>query len=387
MSIRSDDTESPSSPLPSAADPAATTLLPESPSSPPPSPADPAVTRDLVQAAAANATPTPLPSLPGYEILAELGRGGMGVVFKARQLGFNRIVALKMILSGSYAGDDERERFRIEAEAVARLRHPNIHVQVYEVGEHEGRPFFSMEFCPGGALDKKLNATPLAPAEAACLVETLARAVQAAHAKGVVHRDLKPANILLTEDGTPKVTDFGLAKQMDTAGRTATGAVMGTPSYMAPEQAGGKSKDVGPACDVYALGALLYECLTGRPPFKGTTALDTLAQVLHEDPVPVRRLRPKTPRDLETICVKCLQKAPEKRYSSAADLAADLRRYQSGYARSRRVPVGRAGADVAMGPSQADDRAMAGCCCTAAGWCWRPCILRPAAFTVVLCGT
>ena len=170
----------------------------------------------------------------------------MGVVYQARQLGFNRLVALKMILAGSYAGDDERERFRIEAEAVARLQHPNI-VQVHEVGEHEGKPFFSMEFCPGGGLDRKLNGTPLPPKEAAVLVETLARAVQAAHDKGVIHRDLKPANVLLAEDGTPKVMDFGLAKRLDEKGLTATGAVMGTPSYMAPEQAGGKTRDIGPA--------------------------------------------------------------------------------------------------------------------------------------------
>ncbi len=188
-------------------------------------------------------SPPLLPSVPGYEVLEEIARGGMGVVYKARQNGFNRIVALKMILSGSHAGAEERARFRIEAEAVARLQHLNI-VQVHEVGEHEGKPFFSMEFCRGGGLDKKLNATPLPPREAARLVEALARAVHAAHEKGVVHRDLKPANVLLAEDGTPKVADFGLAKQMDAAGRTQTGAVLGTPSYMAPEQAGGKSKDV-----------------------------------------------------------------------------------------------------------------------------------------------
>jgi WD40 repeat protein len=276
-------------------------------------------------------TPPVLPSVPGYEILGELARGGMGVVYKAKQLGCNRVVALKMILSGSHAGIEERERFLIEAEAVARLQHPNI-VQVHEVGEHEGKPFYSMEFCPGGGLDRKLNATPLPPVEAVRLVETLARAVQAAHEKGVVHRDLKPGNILLAEDGTPKVTDFGLAKRLDAAGRTQTGEVLGTPSYMAPEQAGGKSREVGPPTDVYALGAILYECLTGRPPFRGPTALDTLKQVLSDDPVPPRQLLPRTPRDLETIDLKCLDKEPTRRYATAAELAADLGRWQRGEA-------------------------------------------------------
>ena len=273
--------------------------------------------------------PVGLRSFGDYEVLEEIARGGMGVVYKARQLGFNRIVALKMILSGSHAGAEERQRFRIEAEAVARLQHPNI-VQVYEVGEHEGKPFFSMEFCPGGGLDRKLSGTPLPPAEAARLVETLARTVQAAHDKGVVHRDLKPANVLLAADGAPKVTDFGLAKRMDAAGRTQSGAVLGTPSYMAPEQAGGKSKDIGPATDVYALGAILYECLTGRPPFKGPTALDTLTQVLLADAVPPRQMQPKTPRDLERICLKCLEKQPARRYATAAELADDLGRWQRG---------------------------------------------------------
>ncbi len=310
MSNRPDDTESFTSPPPRAADPAATTLMPSDP-------------------AGADASATPLPSPPGYEVLRELGRGGMGVVYQARQLGLNRVVAIKMILSGPYAGDERRQRFRAEAEAVARLQHPNI-VQVHEVGEHAGTPFFSMEFCPGGALDRKLNATPLPASEAARLVETLARAVQAAHEKAVVHRDLKPANILLAEDGAPKVTDFGLAKRMDEAGQTQSGAVIGTPSYMAPEQAGGKSKDSGPACDVYALGAILYECLTGRPPFKAPTMLDTLAQVLSADAAPPRQLQPHTPRDLETICLHCLRKNPRQRYPSAAALAEDLRRFLDG---------------------------------------------------------
>ncbi len=208
---------------------------------------------------------SPDPAIPGYEILGVLGRGGMGVVYRARQSRLGRLVALKMILSGDQAGEQQRERFRIEAESIARLQHPNI-VQVHEVGEHEGKPFFSLEFCSGGSLDRKLRGTPLPPTEAARLLETLARAMHAAHQKNVIHRDLKPANVLLTEDGTPKITDFGLAKKLDDPGLTTTEAVMGTPSYMPPEQANGKIQELGPPCDIYALGAILYECLTGRPP-------------------------------------------------------------------------------------------------------------------------
>jgi WD40 repeat protein/tetratricopeptide (TPR) repeat protein len=271
-------------------------------------------------------------------VVAELGRGGMGVVYRARQTKLDRVVALKMILAGAHAGADDLARFKTEAEAIARLQHPNI-VQVFEVGEHGGLPYFSLEFC-GGSLDKKLAGTPLPPKEAAAIVGTLAQAMQAAHDRGVVHRDLKPANVLLAEDGTPKITDFGLAKKLDEAGRTATGAVMGTPSYMAPEQAGGKRGQVGPAADVYALGAILYECLTGRPPFKAATSLDTILQVISDEPVPPRQLQLRTPRDLETVCLKCLRKDPKKRYASAEALAEDLRRFQAGESIQAR-PVGR----------------------------------------------
>jgi WD40 repeat protein/tRNA A-37 threonylcarbamoyl transferase component Bud32 len=267
--------------------------------------------------------------VPGYEILDKLGEGGMGVVYKARHLKLGRIIALKMILSGGHARSEDLARFQTEAEAIARLQHANI-VQVYEVGEHEGRPFFSLEFCPGGSLDRKLNGTPLPALEAARLVQTLAVAMQAAHSKNVIHRDLKPANVLLSEDGTPKITDFGLARKLDDAGQTQSGAIMGTPSYMAPEQAGGKSKELGPACDVYALGAILYELLTGRPPFKAATALDTLMQVVADEPVPPSQLQSKTPKDLETICLKCLAKEPGRRYPSAQALAEDLGRFQAG---------------------------------------------------------
>ena len=279
------------------------------------------------------------PTIPGYEILRELGRGGMGVVYQARHRKLNRLVALKMILAGSHAGEADLARFQTEAEAIARLQHPNI-VQVHEVGEHEGKPFFSLEFCAGGSLEKKLNGTPLPAREAAALVETLAQAMQAAHEQHVIHRDLKPANVLLAEDGTPKITDFGLAKKLDEAGQTQSGAIMGTPSYMAPEQAGGKSKEIGPHTDVYALGAILYEMLTGRPPFRAATSLDTILQVVSDEPVPPRQLQPKTPRDLETICLKCLQKEPHKRYVSAQALAKDLRRFQNGESVQAR-PVGR----------------------------------------------
>jgi hypothetical protein len=265
---------------------------------------------------------------PGYEIIREVGRGGMGVVYQARQVSLGRVVALKMILAGGHAADAARQRFRTEAEAIARLAHPGI-VQIHEVGDYQGLPFFSLEFCPGGSLEKKLQRTPLPPVEAAELVASLARAMHVAHAKGVIHRDLKPANVLLAEDGTPKITDFGLARKLDEVGQTATGSIMGTPSYMAPEQAEGR-KDVGPAADVYALGAILYECLTGRPPFKAATALDTILQVVHDEPAPPRQLNPAVPRDLEAVCLKCLEKAPTRRYASAAELAEDIERFLAG---------------------------------------------------------
>jgi serine/threonine protein kinase len=269
--------------------------------------------------------PAPPHRVADYEVLEELGRGGMGVVYKARQIGLGRVVALKMLLSGGQASEADLARFRTEREAVARLQYPNI-VQVFEVGEYEGQPFFSMEFCPGDSLARKLDGTPLPPREAATLLEVLARAMHAAHRQNVIHRDLKPANVLLGADGTPKVTDFGLAKKLDETGLTQTGAVMGTPSYMAPEQALG-SKNIGPAADVYALGAILYECLTGRPPFRAATTYDTLRQVVNDEPVALRQLNPVVPHDLETICLKCLRKEPARRYESAAALADDLQRW------------------------------------------------------------
>ncbi|MCI0461421.1 MAG: protein kinase, partial [Gemmataceae bacterium] len=275
-------------------------------------------------------TPKDEASVPGYEIVSLLGRGGMGVVYKARQVALNRLVALKMILAGAHAGEEDRVRFQTEAESAARLQHPNI-VQVYEVGERNGMPFFSLEYVEGGTLQQKLAGTPMPVQQAAHLVEQIARAMHYAHQKGIVHRDLKPANVLLTVDGTPKITDFGLAKRLEADSQhTGTGAILGTPNYMAPEQAMGRTRAVGPPADVYALGAILYDLLTGRPPFRGETVLDTLQQVQSTEPVPPSRLQPKLPRDLETICLKCLQKEPERRYASAEALADDLRRYQQG---------------------------------------------------------
>jgi serine/threonine protein kinase len=296
-----------------------------------------------------------------YGILRVLGSGGMGLVCAARQSRPRRIVALKMILSDPRMGRQRLERFRGESEILARLRHPNI-VGIHEVGEHRGRPYFTMEYAEGGSLAGKLAVAPLSAREAAELTRTLARTVQAAHAQGIVHRDLKPSNVLLqkdevrrmkdeeSKDGSassfilhpssfvPKIADFGLAKQM--AGepdelpgeveQTATGMILGTPSYMAPEQAAGQTQLIGPAADVYALGAILYECLTGRPPFKAATVLETLEQVRTQEPVPPGRLQPKLPRDLQTICLKCLEKVPARRYSSAEDLADDLGRFLRG---------------------------------------------------------
>jgi tetratricopeptide (TPR) repeat protein/tRNA A-37 threonylcarbamoyl transferase component Bud32 len=272
----------------------------------------------------------PLPTVPGYEVEAVLGRGGMGVVYKARHLRLNRLVALKMALAGSYAGPSQRERFRREAEAVAAMRHPNV-VQVYDVGDADERPYFTMELMEGGSLARKLAGAPQPAQQAAALLATLAGAVQAAHEAGVVHRDLKPGNVLLTADGTPKVADFGLARRLEADERlTLSGAIICTPGYAAPEQARGDRGAVGPRTDVYALGAILYECLTGRPPFRAGTAAATLQQVVADEPVTPRRLNPSVPRDLETVCLKCLHKEPRQRFASAAELAGDLRRFERG---------------------------------------------------------
>jgi serine/threonine protein kinase len=283
----------------------------------------------------------------GYQVLEELGRGGMGVVYKARQIGLNRLVALKMILSGDHASRDDLERFRAEAEVIARLQHPNI-VQVYEINDHEGRPFFSMEYVDGGSLAERIRDQPQPPREAASLLRMLASAVHAAHQAGIVHRDLKPANILLACGGReppvaaetggsrpllalPKITDFGLAKRLEAGkGKTRSGDILGTPNYMAPEQALGRISLIGPATDIYALGAILYELLTGRPPFGKESLLETLEQVRAEEPVAPSRYSAQLPRDLEIICLKCLRKQPKDRYGSAEELADDLGRFLAG---------------------------------------------------------
>jgi serine/threonine protein kinase len=291
--------------------------------------------------------------VPGFEILGELGRGGMAVVYRARQVALQRIVALKMVRHWAHAGPKELARFRAEAAVIARLQHPNI-VQVYDVGEVAGRPYFALEFVAGGSLAHHLRGIPQPIRPAAQMVETLARAVHVAHANGVVHRDLKPANILLSDQGTgngewskdsaaaaprspltthlPKIADFGVARCAASDGEaqrdpTVTGEILGTPSYMAPEQAAASRQPVGPAADVYALGAILYELLTGRPPFRGGAPLETVLQALHTEPVPVTTLQPNVPRDLETICLKCLRKEPHKRYGSALELAEEIERF------------------------------------------------------------
>jgi WD40 repeat protein len=271
----------------------------------------------------------PIPAIAGYEILGELGRGGMGVVYKARQVRLDRPCALKMILAGAHATPEAVARFLGEAAAIAKLQHRHI-VQIYAIGEAEGLPYFELEYLPGGGLEKRLDGTPWVPKRAARLIELLARAMVEAHRLGIVHRDLKPANILVASDGTPKITDFGLAKAIGSeSDLTQSNAIMGSPSYMAPEQAGGYTKQAGPASDIYALGAVLYELLTGRPPFRGATIVETIEQVKGSEPVPPSRLVPKLSHDIETICLKCLEKDPAKRYEDAQALAEDLRRFKA----------------------------------------------------------
>ncbi len=274
--------------------------------------------------------PAPVRYFGDYEIIREIARGGMGVVFRARQVSLNRTVALKMILAGQLADDTDVKRFYTEAEAAANLDHPGI-VPIFEVGQHAGQHYFSMGFVEGQSLSQRLAEGPLPAREAAELIRRVSEAIEYAHQQGVIHRDLKPANILLDRSGNPRVTDFGLAKKTQgDSGLTGSGQIMGTPSYMPPEQAGGKRGDVGPAADVYALGATLYALVTGRPPFQAATPMDTVLQVISDEPVPPRRLNASIPRDLETICLKCLEKEPVKRYASAASLEEDIRRLLAG---------------------------------------------------------
>lgn len=271
-----------------------------------------------------------LPKIPGYEIHSVIGTGGMGVVYRARHLKLDRWVAIKMVLFGAYASREEMECLLREARDVAALRHPNI-VQVYDVAEHDGFPYYAMELLDGGDLARALQGQPRAARDAADLIRVLAGAVHAAHLGGIVHRDLKPGNILLSSDETPKIGDFSLARRLEHESTIMTHArQVGTPSYMAPEQAAGDSRAIQPAVDIYALGAILYELLTGRPPFKGESSTETRRQVITEEPVPPSRLNSRVPRDLQTICLKCIQKDPVRRYETAADLADDLERFTRG---------------------------------------------------------
>jgi serine/threonine-protein kinase len=274
---------------------------------------------------------TDLPRVSGYEMIQELGRGGMGVVFKARQVQLNRIVAVKMVLAGVLPTPEEMQRFRTEAEATAALRHPHI-VGVHEVGQTEFGPYYCMDYIGGVSLAQRLASGPLPGKTAARYLVAIARAMQHAHECGVLHRDIKPANILLDANDQPHVSDFGLAKRLDMdSGQTRTGAIMGTPSYMAPEQAAGH-KTLTAAVDVYSLGAVLYEMITGRPPFRAANPLDTVMQVLDRQPAPPRLLNASVDRDLEIMALKCLEKDPRRRYPSAGALAADLEKYLAGEA-------------------------------------------------------
>jgi serine/threonine-protein kinase len=293
--------------------------------------------------------PAPALALPGFEIHERLGEGGMGVVFKAREIDLDRVVALKVIRAGPLAGPALLSRFRTEERAVARLDHPGV-VRIFSSGQHEGWVYFCMEFVPGGSLAARLRGGPLGIREAAELVRQLALAVQHAHERGVLHRDLKPANVLLAADGAAKVGDFGLAKLLDADdGMTWTGVVMGTPSYMAPEQAHGRTRDVGPAADVWALGVILYECLTGKVPFKGEGRSETLERVKSQPPPPPSGLRPETPPELEAVCLKCLEKDPARRYPCAAALAEDLRLWAEGRRPSAFAGRGRKGVRARWG--------------------------------------
>ena len=274
------------------------------------------------------APPAPGSPFGNYDLIAEIDRGGMGVVYKARQRSLNRTVALKMILGGKLASPADVQRFYAEAEAAANLHHPNI-VAIHEVGEHEGQHYFSMEFVDGESLEERLAAGPLPPRDAAALLREIALAVDYAHRNGVIHRDLKPANILLDSDGRPRITDFGLARRTESPHLTATGMIVGTPAYMSPEQASA-NRNIGPQADVYSLGAVLYALLTGGPPFRGASDLELVLQLLENEPVSPRRLNRVVDRNLETICLKCLEKEPQHRYAAAKEMADDLGRYLDG---------------------------------------------------------
>src|SRR6516225_2017579 len=300
----------------------------------------PGSARDLgrIHALTAPRAAAALPAVAGYEVLGYLGEGGMGVVYRARQVALDRLVALKLLRGGS---SKRLARFRAEALADARLQHPHV-VQIFEIGEHQGQPYLALELLEGGSLDAKIAGKPQAPQGAAVLVQVLARAMQYAHSRGIVHRDLKPSNVLLTAEGTAKIGDFGLAKFLQTAeGETQEGDVVGTPRYMAPEQTSGAREAVGPAVDIYSLGVILYELLTGRAPLQAPTPVETLLLIRTQEPLPPSRVQPRLPRDLETICLKCLHKDPRRRFASAQEFADDLERFLGGKP-IRARPVGRA---------------------------------------------
>src|SRR6516164_8724501 len=280
-----------------------------------------------IGALAASHAAAELPAVSGYEVLGFLGEGGMGVVYRARHVGLDRLVALKLLRGCS---SKRLARFRAEALADARLQHAHV-VQIFEIGEHQGQPYLALELLEGGSLEAKLAGQPQTPRHAATLVGVLARAIQYAHTRGIVHRDMKPSNVLLTAEGTVKIADFGLAKFVQaTDGHTQEGDLVGTPHYMAPEQTSGALEAVGPTADVYSLGVILYEMLTGRAPLQAPTPVETLLLIRNQEPLPPSRLLPRLPRALETICLKCLQKDPRRRYASAQDLADDLERFLAG---------------------------------------------------------
>jgi serine/threonine-protein kinase len=287
--------------------------------------------RETAPSPGSNVSTQRLPeSFGDYEVIDEVGRGGMGVVYRARQESLDRTVALKVLLKGEMASSSDVARFRIEAESAAQLDHPNI-VSVYEVGEQESRPYFTMRFVEGETLSKRLQMGPLSSREAAELLLPICRGIQYAHERGVLHRDLKPSNIIIDSEGTPYVTDFGLARRLESdVNLTHSGAILGTPGYMSPEQAAGTRGTVGPTSDIYGLGAVLYHSLTGRPPFSAPTPVDTVLAVLEQDPVPLRLLNPKVDADLEMVVMKCLQKPQDLRFQTAADLADDLQAYLDG---------------------------------------------------------
>lgn len=306
------------------------------PPAPPPETDDLPRTTSLVPGApAAQGTVTAGKSLAAigpYVVQRELGRGGMGVVYLARHEKLGRVVALKMILAGNQAGEEAQQRFLVEAQSIARLSHPGI-VTVYDIGEHDGMPYFSLEYIPGNSLSRFIAEKPLEPKAAAMLTAKMAAAMQYAHERGVLHRDLKPANVLMADDETPKITDFGLAKQIEgiqEAELTQSGAIMGTPSYMSPEQAAGDPKNLGPPTDQYSLGAVLYQLLTGRAPFVAPRTFDVIRQVLADEPVPIRKLAPQVPADLETICLKAMHKDAARRYVNCREFAEDLTRFLEG---------------------------------------------------------